>query len=207
MQRDPALAKISVRENENIVSLTDSTFGTAAHRLERLPQTGFRGVVGRVDHDAAKVILLQPLNRLKFGLGQHRGSQTDSPCVLSIFLKNISLRAQIHLKGHNDRFAQRVNRRVGDLSKLLPEKIIERTLLAGQHGHGRIVTHRAHCFISRFGERTQYLVTLLKTHLKHLLINVEFSARNRRYRFAGEATLNQARVLPQPLLVGLAGFQ
>ena len=207
MQRDSAHAKISIRENEDIVSLVDGTFGTATHRLERLPQAGFRGVVGRVDHDAAKVILPQPLDRLKFGLGQHWRSQTDSPCVLSIFLKNIALRAQVYFKGHHYRFTQRINGRVRDLSKLLPEKIIERPLLAGQHGHGRIVTHRAHRFIAGFGERTQYLVTLLKTHLKHLLINVEFSARNRRYRFAGEATLNQARILSQPLLIRLANFQ
>ena len=62
MQRDSAHAKISIRENEDIVSLVDGTFGTATHRLERLTQAGFRGVVGRVDHDAAKVILPQPLD-------------------------------------------------------------------------------------------------------------------------------------------------
>ena len=110
--------------------------------------------------------------------------------MLGGLVKYISLGAQIHLERHDDGFAQRVDRRVGDLREFLPEIIVKRAFLSRQHRHGRVVTHRAHRLIAGLCQRAKHLIALLKAHLKHLLVNVELRPGDRRHRLAFKAALD-----------------
>ena len=125
MQGNTVLANVSVREYENSLAFANSGLGTGANRLEGLAQVGVGGVVGGVHGHSGEALLRQPGNALELGLGQHGRGQADATGMIRRLFKDVALRAQIHFEGHYDRLAQRVYRRVGDLSKFLAEVVIE----------------------------------------------------------------------------------
>ncbi len=125
------------------------------------------------------------------------------------FLEDVALGAQAGFQGHHDGFAQRVDRRVGDLRELLAEIIVGRTHPARQHRHRRVVAHGAHRLLALFGQRAQHLVTLLEGDLEHLHVLPELVAivEGRAMIVVVQGRLDAQRVLTQPLLVGVLGFQ
>ena len=207
MQRNTAIANITVRQNKNALAFTHGRLGTGADRLQGLAQAGVSRVVGGVHRHSSEVLFRQRFDIPELGLRQDRRCQADTPSVVGRLFKDIALRTQIHFERHHDRLAQRVYRRIRDLSKFLAEVIIERALLARQHRHRRVVTHGSHRLVTRLCQRSQYLIPLFEADLKHLLVHIQLGARDRSHRLTGVATLNQSRVLSQPLFVGLASLQ
>ncbi len=59
VERDSAIPDATVREDNNVVALAHRRLGAAAHRLQRLSQAVLRGLIGRVDNDAAKTFFSQ----------------------------------------------------------------------------------------------------------------------------------------------------
>ncbi len=125
------------------------------------------------------------------------------------FLEDVALGTQTGFQRHHDGFAQRVDRRVGHLGELLAEVVVGRTHAARQHGHGRVVAHRADRFLALFGQRAQYLVTLLEGDLVHLHVLLELVGivEGRTVIVVIQRRLDAQRVLPQPLLVRLLRLQ
>jgi hypothetical protein len=77
--------------------------------------------------------------------------------------------AQTGFQRHHHRFAQRVNRRVGDLGELLAEIVIERAVPMGQYREGRIIAHGTNRFLSGFGQHPQDLIAFLKGYAEQFL--------------------------------------
>ena len=67
-------------------------------------------------------------------------------------------------------FAQRVNRRVGNLGKLLPKIIVNTARLARQYRHWGVVAHGAHCLLAGLGEHPDDLLALFAGDLEQLLV-------------------------------------
>ena len=89
--------------------------------------------------------------------------------MLCGLLEDGQLWPQTGLQGHDNGFTQGINRRVGHLSKLLTEVVIDTALTLGQHGHRGIIAHGAYGFLAALGQNTQDLVTLFKGQLIELL--------------------------------------
>ena len=139
---------------------------------------------------------------------EHRRGQNQAMGVFRCGLEDVQLRATAGFQRHHDRFAQRVDRRVGDLGKLLPEVVGEQARAARQYRHRRIVAHGAHRLLAAFRQRAQHLVTLFKRHLEHLLLHVQRIRVHRlEARQFGQRRLQVVRFLFQPALVGVCGLQ
>ena len=112
------------------------------------------------------------------------------------------------LQRHHHRLAQGVDRRVGHLGKLLAEKVVERPLLHGEHGHGGVVAHGAGGLLAGLRQGTEQLVALLEADLVHLHRHPQQVA----LQLPDGPVLAQGALEPQgvvlePLFVGMAAFQ
>ncbi len=187
----------------------------AAHRLFRLvgdvADGGFQAdalFVVEVDQLAIETLALQTHQRTPLG-GRDDGRAEDDPRgVLRGLLEDVALSTQADFQRHHDRFAQRVDRWVGDLGELLAEEVVRGTHALRQHCHRRVVAHRAHGFLALLAERTQHLVTLLEGDLEHLHVLLELvSIVAGRTLVVGQGRLDARGVLTQPALVRVARLQ
>jgi hypothetical protein len=75
--------------------------------------------------------------------------------VDGVDVQQVGLGADEAVQAHHDGFADRVDRRVGDLRKQLLEVVVERFALVRQHGQGAVVAHRAGGLFAIGGHRGQ----------------------------------------------------
>ncbi len=101
---------------------------------------------------------------------QHRRGQNRPVGVVGGFLEHVPFGTDAGFQAHHDRFAERVDGRVGDLRELLPEIIVERTLAFAEHRHGGVVAHGTGGFLAGFRQRTDHLITLFEADLEELLV-------------------------------------
>ena len=130
--------------------------GALAHRLfrgihepgHRLLQIHLGGIVGAIDiaHFEAGSIHCQ--QRIELALGQDRRAQNHAVGVFRTLVEHVLFCAEIGFQRHHDGLAQRIDRGVRHLGKLLPEEVVQGPFMAREHGHGRIVAHGAHRFIA-----------------------------------------------------------
>ena len=66
--------------------------------------------------------------------------------MLNSLFKDISFLPQISFQAHHQFFADRVNRRIGNLREALPKEAVQGLRQAGQHSQRRVVTHAPHDF-------------------------------------------------------------
>ena len=139
----------------------------------------------------------------------HRRAQDRTVSVISSLFKDITLSAKTGLKGHDNGFAQRIDRRIGHLGKLLTEVVIDRANPAGQYRHRGIVAHGTNRFLTILGQRTQYLITLFEGDLEHFHILLQtFGAQKVGAVIAViKLCLNTQGIFFQPLAVGVARFE
>ncbi len=165
-------------------------------------------LVVEVDQLAVETFALQAHQRTPLGGRDDRRAEDHPRGVLGGFLEDVALGAEADFQRHDDRFAQRVDRRVGHLGELLAEEVVRRTHALGQHGHRRVVTHRADRFLALLAERTQYLVTLLEGDLEHLHVLLELVAIVAGHALVvGQRRLDAGGVLTQPALVRMARLE
>ena len=69
------------------------------------------------------------------------------------FIQNIAQIAKPRAKRHDMAFAQRINRRVGDLREVLAEEMMQTAIAIGQHRKGGVIAHRTRGFLAAFGHR------------------------------------------------------
>lgn len=78
------------------------------------------------------------------------------------------------------RFAQRVDWRVGYLSKLLAEVVVNNARLAGEHGEWGVVAHRTDRFLTVFTQYADHRIQLFRAVVKLFLcgkrVVVQFAA-------------------------------
>ena len=130
--------------------------------------------------------------------------------MINTVFKDIQLGAQTGFQRHHDRFAQRIDWRVGNLSKLLTEVVRRQTVLTGQNGHWGVIPHGAYGFLTLFCQRSQYLITLFKADLVHLHMCLQFFLSNRLKVRALDLTqsgFQEGRFLTHPLFIRMCRFQ
>ncbi len=208
MHRQLAWCDMTIAEDQQHLATTYGFLGLIGNIANRrLEADGL--VVVQVDDQTFETRTLQVHDRAPLRRRDHRGSQDCAVGVIGGFLEDITLGTQTGFQRHHDGFAQRVDRRVGDLCELLAEVVIGRPYAARQNCHGRIVAHRADRFLALLGQRTQHLITLLEGDLVHLHVLLELVSvvEGRTVIVVIEGRLDAQRVLPQPLLVGLLRLQ
>ncbi len=190
--------------------------GAAAHGLDRVLGQGLHGVLQRAGMDVvvevhafdAEGILGLVAQLAELGLGQHRGVGHQTVGVVRGLLEQVLLAAEAGLQRHHDALAERVDRRVGDLGKLLAEVVEQRTGVAGEHRERRVVAHGADGLLAGLGQHAQDLVALLERYVEKLFVGFQAL---RGHRLAGEQlgvvqlALHMLHLRTQPLAVGLAG--
>ena len=172
--------------------------GDGAHR--GLEADGF--LVVEVDDLALEARAVEGHQSVPLGRRDHRGVEDRAVGVVGGLLEDVALGAQAGFQGHHHRFAQRVDRRVGDLGELLAEVVEGRAHALAEHRHGGVVAHRADCFLALLGERTQHLITLLEGDLEHLHVLLELlGVVGRGAVLLVHVGLDAQGVLAQPLAV------
>ena len=168
--RQPALGNGAVGQHDHHVTITHCLHGFLRERLQRLAQRGCGGVVIQIESHAAIAFLIQRSELEKLVAAQQRRINFEAGGVLWCFLKQVALAPEAGVERHHNRFADRVNRRVGDLRELLAQIIVGRAHLLRQHRHRGVVAHRADRLLAVFCEHTHDLVTLFEGDLKHFLV-------------------------------------
>src|SRR5439155_489225 len=115
---------------------------------------------------------IQVLELGKFLVGENRGFELDETRMFGSWLEQIVLRANGRLRGHDDFFADAINRRVGDLGEELLEIIEKRLGLVREYSQRRIGSHRAERLGSVFGHRQHEQAQIFKCITEgHLTLN------------------------------------
>ncbi|MNJ45674.1 hypothetical protein D3C77_407810 [compost metagenome] len=195
----------------------------AQHQLGLATAHGFFGLVGDVAHRCfqAKAFFVVEVDQLTLeawavevhqraplGRRNHRRAEDHPRGVLGGFLEDVALGTQADLQRHDDRFTQRVDRRVGDLGELLAEVVVGRTHALRKDRHRRVVAHRTDRFLALFAERTQHLVALFEGDLEHLHVLLELvSVVAGHALVVAEVSLDAQGILTQPALVRVARLQ
>ena len=195
----------------------------AQHQLGLAATHGLLGLVGdvadgrfeadalfivEVDQLAVEAFTLQVHQRTPLGGRDDRRAEDHPRGVLGGLLEDVAFGAQADFQGHHDRLAQRVDRRIGHLGELLAEEVVRRAHALRQHGHRRIVAHRADRFLALLAERTQHLVTLLEGDLEHLHVLLELVGVVAGHALVvAQRRLDARGVLAQPALVRMARLQ
>ena len=118
--------------------------------------------------------------------------------------KEVRPRADHREKAHHQLFADRINRRIGHLRKVLLEIIVEQTRLVREHGNWCVRPHRANGIVRLDRHRLKELCHIFLSVTKGLLALEERCVRRRNL---GQFRLNLADVgklvlrLLEPLLV------
>ena len=184
----------------------------------------FFGLIGDIAHsrfktDAFVVVEVNDLTlkarqvevhqRAPFCRRDHGRTENHTGSVLRGFLEDVALGTEADFQRHDDGFTQRVDRRVGDLRKLLAEVIVRCSHTLGQHGHWRVIAHRTYGFVALLAQRTQHLVALFERDLIHLHVLLELIdvVKRRTVVVVFHGRLNAQGILAQPLLVRVARLQ
>ena len=99
--------------------------------------------------------------------------------MISTGFEHVFLGADAGFQRHHDSFTQRIDRRVGNLRKLLAEVIGHMAYALRQHSHWRVIAHRASRFLTFFAHRAQHLITLFVGNQLQLLMSIELIAGQR----------------------------
>ncbi len=129
--------------------------------------------------------------------------------VIRADVKQAQLGTDVGLQRHDDAFAQRIDRGIRNLRKLLPEIIERRADFFRQHRHRCVVTHRADRLHLGLGEHGDNLAQLLARQVEHLLIageNIRLHRLGRRRRI-DQLRVQVANTFLQPFLVRRTRFQ
>mmetsp|Transcript_6889 Transcript_6889/g.18757 ORF Transcript_6889/g.18757 Transcript_6889/m.18757 type:complete len:1126 (+) Transcript_6889:86-3463(+) len=132
-----------VGDDHRLGSVGDRLLGGGAEIRDSLGHLALPARSGVTRGDADGGELLEPHDGLDVLVEEHRGLDVHRGDVLrALVVQEVTLGAQGHLEGHDEPFAEGINRRVGDLRESLLEVIVEEMGPAGEHRHGGIVTHR-----------------------------------------------------------------
>ena len=202
MRGDAALHQVAVREQQHQLALAHRALRLRAHAPDRVLQA-LRRVVLQVEKFVRDRLDGQDLPQLP--LRENRRAEHHLAGVFRRGQENVALRADLGLQRHHDALAQRIDRRVGHLRKLLAEVVVQRAHLVRQHRHGSVVAHRAHRLVLVLRQHADDVVTLLLRDVEHLLVEREGAAV---HRLGGEARVHQvalevAHAGLQPGLVGM----
>jgi len=208
VDRQAIFRKVAVGQDKNHLACAHRVDRARGQRLDRGLQRGRSRVVLQVERDRGKRRVVQVQQLVEGFLRQQRRVDLDPVRVRRGFLEQVALGAERSVERHHDRLADRVDRRVGHLGELLAQVVEWRTHFLREHGHRRVVAHRADRLAAVLGEHANDLVALLEADVVELLVGQQ--ARRVHHRQVGvlvERQFKLDRVGLQPLAVGLRVLQ
>ena len=132
-----------VAQDQRLAAAAHGFLGLLADALQGDAQAALgAGVEGAVD--GAMVRAEMGLGGLDLARGQDRALELQDPGLARVLVVDVAEIAEAGLQAHHPPFAQRVDRRVGDLAELLAEEVVQAAIVPGEHGQRRVVAHRAH---------------------------------------------------------------
>ena len=101
----------------------------AAQALERAAQSGLAvgGAVQGRERDRAQARLVEPFDLFQLDVGEHRAPQLELAAMRRRFLEQVLLGSDRGDRGRHHLFANRIDRRIGDLGEKLLE-VVEQQL-------------------------------------------------------------------------------
>ena len=201
----------AVADDQNVLATFDGIHSLGAQGSELGLDTLFapHHRVGDVERVALELALGKTLNVAQLGhVGevQHRLAHLQAHRgVHLIDIKQVGLGTNKGHQRHHDRFADRVDGRVGHLRKQLLEVVVQRLVLAGQHGQRAVVAHGADAFFAVGGHGRHQKLDVFLSHAEGLLAvqQTHFAGQRRDGCRAFHIIDLDAQVF-DPLLVGLA---
>ena len=135
---------------------------------------------------------------------EDREVDLDLPARLGLRLEQVALGADRHAHRRDELFANRIERRVGDLREQLLEVVVEQPRLVRQHGQRRVGAHRADRLLAVQRHRRQQQAQVLLRVAERLLAAQHGLVIGPLGVGAGQV-LDVDEMLPQPLAVGVRG--
>ena len=130
-------------------------FGFAAHPRDGCAQ----GVGSAMDVEAAidfgNLLAEMRLEHIPALVGHHRRVDDHNAFLAGIIVQNVAEVGKARLETHHPGFAQGVDRRVGDLRKILPEKVRQVARIFRYHRQRRIIAHAADGFLGIIDHRAE----------------------------------------------------
>ena len=155
--RDAVRRGGAVRQNENVVVGQHGIGGVVADAQDGIGQavSAFGGRPGAVNGGGAEGAVHQladGADLLHIGIGQHRLRNFQPLVRTGIAAQEVGARPDHRDQAHHQLFADRIDRRIGDLGEVLLEVVVEQLGLlrqhrdrrVGAHGAQRVIAHRRH---------------------------------------------------------------
>ena len=158
-QGDVLAVDRAVAQDQDVVAAADRVDALGAERCElRLDRLGAPGKRIR-DVELVALELGAGVRRDRTQAG-HVGAVEDRLRDLEphrridgVDVEQVGLRTDERHQRHDDRLADRIDRRVRDLREQLLEVVVERLVLVGEDGERRVVAHRADAFLAGLRHR------------------------------------------------------
>ena len=140
--RNMVLIHATVAENDDIFSVCIGTVYRNVQLLQRSRKGGVL-VIQKGNHLCVEARAIQRLDLHQVDAGQNRMANLQHRAVAALLIQKIAVRSDIYGGIRDDFLAERVNRRVGNLRKLLLEVVEQKLVLSGQYRKRNIVSHRS----------------------------------------------------------------
>ena len=138
------LIDIAVAEDDVVVAVVDAAFGLLAECIERLAQSVF-ALAALKQHrqlDCVKSLVAYVAQYIELGIGQNGMGQAHHLAIRLVGRENTGAHTTyIFRQRHDQRLADRVDGRVGNLRKLLAEVVEEHLRMAAQYSQRSVVAH------------------------------------------------------------------
>ena len=141
----------TVAQDDVVVAIIHALGSLLAEFIQSLMQSFFAlgGFEEHVEFYCIKSLVADILKDIQLGIGQDRMWQTNHLAVALVWVQNAgTYTADILGKTHHEVLTDRVDSRVGNLSKLLTEVVEENLWLVRKHSKRSIITHRSSRFLT-----------------------------------------------------------
>ncbi len=205
--RCPLSAHILITQDDMGRTATHGILGLDPDTMERILESVLTALGREGTIDGRCRIAHIFLHGGKFGIGQHRGFQLQQVALALVLVQNVAEVTQTGAQAHHPAFAQTVDRRVGHLTEILPEEVVQPAIMIGQHGNRRVVAHGANRFLGILDHRMQDQLHILHGLAIGGLAPTQFSAvhfLHIEFCRLGDEVIEFGNAL-DPFTIGLAG--
>ena len=202
----------TVAQDDVVVAIIHALGSLLAEFIQSLVQSFFAlgGFEEHVEFYCIKSLVADILKDIQLGIGQDRMWQTNHLAVALVWVQNAgTYSTDILGKTHHEVLTDRVDGRVGNLSKLLTEVVEENLWLVGKHSKRSIITHRSCRFLTLGSHRNDGTIDifLAKTKLQflasevfHTIFHLTSAAQLFQFNTVGVQPLAVRMLLSQALL-------
>ena len=159
--RNTGVGRMMIGQHDMTRTRTHSIFSLRPDPLQRGVQSAVAFLKGTIDLNQISIEILH--QSLELGVA-HKGAVHDQNLGLgTVLIQHVLQVAKAGLQAHDTEFAQAINRRIGDLTKVLTEEMGQRTVLLGQHSRRGVIAHRGQSFLGILSHRNKNLFNLFNS--------------------------------------------